>query len=254
MKFSETTAELHPPRADYIDKRWRQLHELELKRGDLVLNYLFLVSGGAAAATLAYIGNVAKAGGALPTGVLWMLGCFAASLLLVGLIKIWLIYKVTSIFKGWRSLVTRYYADQISWEEMLESDERTVIGNKWIIHVLGWSAYLALILGVVIGFVKLQEEMFHGRPEKTASTEAATEATGKKDHRSEFEVRTVQPAKTKSVDRGSAGSSSPSTNAEKEVTPNLRSAPSASPVPPTSKRATSTDIRRPLSGIGSPSN
>lgn len=217
MKLSETSEDQLQVKVDYIDKRWAQLHELEIKRGDTVLNYLFMVSGGASAATLAYIGNVAKEGNVLPIGVLWMLGCFATSLLLVGLLKIRLIYHVVAIFKGWRSLVARYYSDELPWSEVLTADERTVRQHAWIIHVIGWVAYLALIAGVVIGFVKLQEETSRVRAEKTASAgnKAAAIPTQPINGSEGFAERGVQrTGKNQSIGRGGAGD--PSTSATKE--------------------------------------
>jgi hypothetical protein len=165
---------------EYISKRWKQLHELEIKRSDAVLNYLFLVSGGAAAATLAYIGNLAKDGATIPSGVVIMLGLFAASLLLVGLLKIFITYKVVGIFREWQDLVNAYYSNNLPWSEVLEKDKAKVRKNGWVIHTIGWSAYLTLVAGVVIGFVRLDKETQNVRSQKNTTIESTVPSSALK--------------------------------------------------------------------------
>lgn len=175
MKYSETSEEQSAACRDYIDKRWRQLNELEIKRSDAVLNYLFLVSGGAAAATLTYIGNLTKDGTTVPNAAFLMLGLFSLSLLLVGLLKASILYHILSIFSSWRQLVTEYYRDNISWDDMLVADEQTVKKSNWRSHVFGWGSFLCIAAGIVVGFVNLQRESSRVRNEKTINT--STEST-----------------------------------------------------------------------------
>jgi hypothetical protein len=155
MKLSELEREQRQHHLDYIDQRWKQLHTLEIKHSDAATNYLLLVSGGSSAAVLAFIGNLAK-GQAVPQSAVYMLGCFALAMLLVGLLKGLIAMRITEIFKSWRSLVNRYYADEISWREMLHADNKVVREHDWLPVVLGWTAFGFLCLGVVIGFLELQ--------------------------------------------------------------------------------------------------
>lgn len=174
MKLSATPPNLRQPQLDYLDQRWNQLHELEVKRSDTATNYLFLVSGGASAAVLAFIGNVAK-DQVIPQSAVLMLGCFAISLLIVGLLKGAITMHVMAIFKSWQSLVGRYYSDEIGWKSMLAEDNKVVRKFEWLHLLLGWLSFVFLCLGVGIGFFKLQEEVNHGKLEKniTAVTAAA---------------------------------------------------------------------------------
>lgn len=173
MKYSEAD-EQGPAYIEHIDRRWRQLHELEIKRGDAAINYLFLVSGGAAAATLAFIGNAMKDGNPLPGGAIWMLGCFAASLLLVGLMKGRMIHHVVAIYKNWRNEVGLFFCDEREWDQVLKSDEDAVKKKASLVYWLGWASYSFLVAGVVIGFVKLEEGTKHVRQEKPAITATKT--------------------------------------------------------------------------------
>lgn len=222
MKLSEVSDEQQREgKIEYVDKRWKQLHELEIKRGDGALNYLFLVSGGSAAATLAYIGNVAKDGNPIPVGALWMLGCFAASLLLVGLINIRLVYHTVGIFRNWRNLVSAYYSDKIGWTEMHQKDEDVVKRHEWTIHFLGWSAYLSLFIGIAIGFVKLQEESSNVRPKEAihanGSQNTGNQVTSDRDKGiGEREIQ--RSGETQSVGRSSSGGSAAAATAEEVKT------------------------------------
>lgn len=170
MKYSEATDEQTKANLDYIGNRWKQLTDLEEKRTDTTLNYLFLVSGGAAAATLTYIGNLTQDGTTVPQGALWMLGLFSIALILVGALKISMTYYARSVFDGWRAIVHSYYADKITWTDAIEADERGVGKYLWIIHVLIALSFLSVFAGVVVGFVKLQEESSRVRSEKALSS------------------------------------------------------------------------------------
>lgn len=183
MKFSEDTQEGRKTKLAYIENRWKQLHELENKRAETVLNYLFVVSGGSSGATLAYIGNLVKDGNIIPTGSFWMLALFAISLVLVGFLKFHLAYKTVAIFKNWRNSVSSYYSDSMPWKEMIDSDEALSQKNNWIIHTLGWAAFTTILAGVLIGFFKLQEENYRVKTEKTNSEKSVLEAAGRETNR-----------------------------------------------------------------------
>lgn len=177
MKLSVTPPDLRQPQLDYLEQRWKQLHELEIKRSDTATNYLFLVSGGASAAVLAFIGNVAK-DQSIPQSAVLMLGCFAISLLIVGLLKGAVTMHVMAIFKSWQSLVSRYYSDEIGWKSMLAEDNKVVRKFEWLHLLLGWLSFVFLCFGVSIGFIKLQEEVIHGKLEqKIAAAPAAAQSS-----------------------------------------------------------------------------
>lgn len=174
---SKATDEQSASRRDHIERRWSQLHQMEVKWGDATLNYLFLVSGGSAAATLTYIGNLTKDGTTVPSAAFWMLGCFSTALLVVGLLKISITYHIWMIFKGYRRAVERYYMDEIDWKGMLSEDEKNVREGGWRTHVLGWTAWILIAAGIIIGFFNLQKESARVRTEK--NVEAATEVESK---------------------------------------------------------------------------
>lgn len=174
MKYSEATKEQALANIDYIDRRWKQLNELEIKRGDTALNYLFLVSGGAAAATLTYIGNLAKDGTSAPPSAFWMLGLFSVALLLVGFLKICMAFEIEHIFLEWRKTVLRYYADEITWSEALGEDGRQVRGSVWTFRVLVVLAWIFIAIGIFVGIVNLTEESTRVRTEKAIGATSKT--------------------------------------------------------------------------------
>lgn len=231
VKYSESTDEQTTANLDYIDRRWRQLHEMENRRADTALNYLFLVSGGAAAATLTYIGNLSKDGTSVPPSAFWMLGLFSVAVLLVGLLKIWVTYKIVGIFMGWRTIVRRYYSDEITWIEALQADEANVRRWGWIIHILAWLTYFSIAGGVAVGFFKLQEESARVRTEKAASSAAKTSDKTSSftpaNDRPELERREFQyPEGSRS------GSKLPAATADKKEVRSLESGKQATPTRP----------------------
>jgi hypothetical protein len=225
MKYSEATKDQRAAQLEHIDRRWRQLNELETKRGDAAINYLFLVSGGAAAATLAFIGNSMKDGNPPPSGAIWMLGCFATALLLVGLMKARLGYHVASIFSNWRNEVKEYYEDKKDWADVLDSDEREVNKNAALARRLGWASYVFLVVGVIIGFVKLQEDPSNVRKEKNANvaispSQANFQTTREVDISGHGEGRVQRPGESINDDRNVTSSAASTATAEKEVVAN----------------------------------
>jgi len=174
VKYSEAPDDQTKANLDYIGLRWKQLNDLEDKRTDTTLNYLFLVSGGAAAATLTYIGNLTKDGTSVPPSAFWMLGLFSIALILVGVLKICMTYYALGVFTGWRAIVRSYYADQITWSDAIKSDEKGVDRYLWVIHTLIVVSFLSITAGVAVGFFNLQEESSRVRTEKAASSTAQT--------------------------------------------------------------------------------
>lgn len=216
MKLSATPPNLRQQQLDYLDQRWNQLHELEVKRSDTATNYLFLVSGGASAAVLAFIGNVAK-DQVIPQSAVLMLGCFAISLLIVGLLKGAITMHVMAIFKSWQSLVSRYYSDEIGWKSMLAEDNKVVRKFEWLHLLLGWLSFVFLCLGVGIGFFKLQEEVNHGKLEKNiAAVTAAAKNSGISAKESAGVDKKGSERKTHN-DRRRTGDATTPTSSKKEV-------------------------------------
>lgn len=183
---------------------------------DAALNYLFLVSGGTAAATLTYIGNLSKDGTSVPVTAFWMLGCFSTALLAVGLLKFSITYQVWMIFRGYRKLVGDYFNDQIPWSALLENDEKNVKRGGWITHLLGWSVWCLIAAGVIIGFVNLQQESNRVRTEKAKSASTEASATSPKGHVEIDGHGKPQPTKQDYNNRGGTQHTTTGT-AQKEV-------------------------------------
>lgn len=170
MKYSDLHNDeaRHKDCLEHIERRWNQLHALDVKHGDAAVNYLMIVSGGSAAATLTFIGNAMKDGPA-PGGAVLMLGCFALSILCVGLMKARMVYHVRGIFMKWRVGVKDFIANKVEWDDLLSADEIAVADKANLVFYLGWAALIFWCVGVGIGFVKLQGEPRHVKQESTAS-------------------------------------------------------------------------------------
>ena len=157
MKYQDSPDNHTPELVQYIDHRWKSLSELETKSAERVFNYLFLVSGGATAATLTFIGNAVHDNRQVPTGIMLMLALFATSLLLVGLLKLFLTYKAIRVFRNWRTSAERFYSNDLDWEDVLSSDGEQIRKGTILVHLCAWLSYATLVLGVMIGYHKLNE-------------------------------------------------------------------------------------------------
>lgn len=237
MKYSDLHADpdLRKTYLDHIEKRWKQLHDLDIKHGDAAINFLMIVSGGSAAATLTFIGNAMKDGPA-PGGAVLMLGFFALSILFVGLLKARLVYHVRDIFQNWRGLTKAFFANEVEWNEMMGRDDDAVIRNANLAFYLGWAALACWAAGVIVGFIKLQEDPSNGRKETadctqtvaTAAASATSEAAGEG-----LGIGIVRPRQEIEQHRDGAGNAPTPTAAEEEVTasPDATTTNSSPPVP-----------------------
>ena len=62
-----------------------------------------------------------------------------------------LIYQnMNSLFKNWRTETSKYFADQIEWEDLLKSDENKS-KDSILATVLGYISFGCFVAGVGVG-------------------------------------------------------------------------------------------------------
>lgn len=148
MKYSETPEDLRSSRIDYINERWGQLNGLFKDYSDHALKYLFLTNAGGAAAVLGFLGTSSEAREAL--GPKLSLGVFLLGLIATGALNAKLVHRIDSIFQQWRKNVSRYFQDEITWQELTEEDDRISWGSTKE-YALGYLAFGSFIVGSLIG-------------------------------------------------------------------------------------------------------
>ena len=152
MKFSETSPELRKERIDHINLRWGQLYELEKETGQTALHYLFLTNAGGAAATLAFIGSIGRNNIEFEAKI--ALGLFVLGLIFSGISRAKQFYHMSGLFKNWKSLVSSYFSDKKTWEEVGAEDDTKAVDNFWD-YGIPYISFGCFIGGSAVGFIAL---------------------------------------------------------------------------------------------------
>jgi hypothetical protein len=152
MKLSETPPELKGFRIDYINKRWKQLSELQHDSAQEALKYLFLTNSGGAATTLAFIGSVGV--NKIGWEAKFALAFFVVGIVLAGFCRANEFYHMKGLFDQWRALVDEFFLNKKSWEEITKADKDMVNGN-YFAEKLPWAAFICFMVGCVIGSIAL---------------------------------------------------------------------------------------------------
>lgn len=113
------------------------------------------VNGGGAAATLTLLGAVQS------LRIMWwpyvVLAIFTAGLCLVGIARIVMTKKADQLTHNWVKLIGRYYRLEIDWNAVIHSDDRAVKQGQTVPWIIGYSAFGAFVLGVVVSAVFLYQ-------------------------------------------------------------------------------------------------
>lgn len=152
MKFSQTPPELRKERIDHINMRWEQLYELEKETGQTALHYLFLTNAGGAAATLAFIGSIGKNNIGIEVKI--ALGLFVLGLILSGISRAKQFHHMSGLFKHWKSLVSLYFSDKKTWDEIDVEDDAKAVDDFWD-YTIPYASFVCFIGGAAVGFIAL---------------------------------------------------------------------------------------------------
>lgn len=137
--------EMRDVRNQYIIERHNQIHELMIASDDTAINYLFITNGAGLVLLLGYMSAFFGMGGA-PTLMNVALGLFFGGVLFVGLYKAYTLTYYEEVFEHHSNLITQYYQEEISWDEMRKSD-REKEGDSMIPYILGYGAFFSFIAG-----------------------------------------------------------------------------------------------------------
>ena len=148
MKLSETNDEQRKLHLDYIENRWSQLHELTTESASEAWKYLMLTNSGSAIAVLSFMG-ANKTLTPIP-GAPWMLSAFIVGVVFVGCGHAVAYYRANWLFEHWRTEVGNYFADKVTWNELLECDRQRA-KYFYLADIVGWASFLSFIVGLGIG-------------------------------------------------------------------------------------------------------
>ena len=139
---------------EYISKRWGQLHSLEESEGEQILRYLFLVNSGGAIGVLSFIGAIGLAN--LPSSTTITLFSFGLGVILIGFAHAVRYYHFSSAFNKWQANTSKFYKNEIDWQNLLDEDEEeTKSILQILVQVLCWTSFLCFIVGCINSGVTL---------------------------------------------------------------------------------------------------
>jgi hypothetical protein len=139
---------------EYIEKRWRQLGDLEKDGATEALKFLFLVNSGALAGTLAFTGAVHRS--AVPLNLVIALSAFFLGLVAVGIVHAGRYFRYRWLYKSFQADARAFFGDGLSWQGMLDNDQRRSYGKAWAwLNALCLISFLAFITGAGAGLRQL---------------------------------------------------------------------------------------------------
>lgn len=148
MKLSETAGDQRKTHLDYVDNRWKQLHEKTNDRAEKSSAYLMLTNSGSAIAVVSFMG-ANKSLTPIP-GAPVMLLFFLLGVVLVGMGHAVGYYRSNWLFSGWRNDVSDYYGDKLTWNELLQRDRLRSRYFVWA-DVVAWFSFGSFLTGLGIG-------------------------------------------------------------------------------------------------------
>lgn len=152
MKLSQIGGEQRNNYVSYVENRWSQLQERIVGRAEAAWKYLMLTNSGSAVAVLSFMGAY-KTITPIPHAH-WMLLAFLLGLVLVGLGHATAYYRATWLFSGWRMDISKFYADELEWGEVLARDNDR--SSYFILaDVIAWLSFGCFFAGLGFGVYDL---------------------------------------------------------------------------------------------------
>lgn len=142
------TSDLNQRQDAFVNVRWGQLYALEKDWGERALRYLLLTNFGGAVATISFLGASEQARVLL--GVKVSLGLFLVGIILVGVSTAKTLHRMSWLFKEWKSAVNHYNAGRVSWDHLIEEDNKRAVESFWD-YAIPYTSFGCFILGCVLG-------------------------------------------------------------------------------------------------------
>ncbi|HVS26749.1 MAG TPA: hypothetical protein VHE58_05560 [Burkholderiales bacterium] len=152
----ENFSKLEPPVRDrligHIDRRWRQLYELEKEWGERALKYLFLTNSGGAIATLSFLGAYDKALNLVSTKIALFLFVFGVFLAGVSTAKTF--HHMSRLLKEYKLGVEHFYSDKVSWDYLIEEDKKRAEAS-FMDYAIPYASFGCFVGGSIAGAIAL---------------------------------------------------------------------------------------------------
>lgn len=136
----------------HIDRRWRQLYELEKEWGERAYKYLFLTNSGGAIAMLSFLGAYDKALNLVSTKIALFL--FVVGVFLVGISTAKTFHYSSRLLKEYKLGAEEFYNDKVSWDHLIEEDEKRV-NVSFMDYAIPYASFACFVGGSIAGAIAL---------------------------------------------------------------------------------------------------
>jgi hypothetical protein len=176
LKLSETPPAIQSVRKGYIDARWTQLSDVSNAYGEESVKYLLLVNTAAMGAALAFVGAMPHLRPLLWPKVVLMLFAFGVAIL--GVFHAFRYHRIEWMFNRWRKDVQSYTDDQLTWNDLIDRDEKRRKRFGIVQATFPYFSLLSFYVGLTVGafnFADIAPKSPGGSHDQAQST--ATTAT-----------------------------------------------------------------------------
>jgi hypothetical protein len=136
----------------HIDRRWRQLYDLEKEWGERAFKYLFLTNSGGAIAMLSFLGAYDKALNLVGTKIALFL--FVFGVFLVGISTAKTFHYFSRLLKEYTLGVHDFYSDKISYDHLIEEDKKRV-KVSFMDYGIPYASFACFVGGSIAGAIAL---------------------------------------------------------------------------------------------------
>lgn len=147
LKYPEMTPEQRQHYAEAVNRRWKQLHDLEENWGERAYKYLLLTNSGGAVAILGFLGTDSARHVALAK---FALMCFVLGLILVGVEIARRVHYMENLYGRYRTDANAFFDGKITFKKLHEDDEARSRKPPRIAYVLPYACFVLFILGCLI--------------------------------------------------------------------------------------------------------
>ncbi|WP_018993086.1 hypothetical protein [Aromatoleum toluclasticum] len=146
--FSEQDQSTRQALGSHINQRWSQLYELDKEWSERALKYLLMTNSGGAIATLSFLGAAPAAIGMLGAKIALLV--FLAGVVLVGVAVAKTFHHMRNLFESWKTEVTSYYEDRITWQHLQDEDKKRAVADWWD-YGIPYASFACFIGGCIAG-------------------------------------------------------------------------------------------------------
>ncbi|MFA7257788.1 MAG: hypothetical protein WC047_09470, partial [Kiritimatiellales bacterium] len=145
---SSVPREIIQENVNFINRRWKELYDIEVKYGDEAMKYLFYVNAGGSATVLAFMGTSPEIRALCSIKLSLIL--FAIGVILDGVLIVFQLHRAGNIFDQWRHNANLYFQHQKQYNELLSGDDAISDRSK-IAFIVGYLAFGCFVLGLIFG-------------------------------------------------------------------------------------------------------